>query len=231
MESLRKAFIAIAAAGAALQFGACGPDRHSYVRNLDHPEVTPTMVTTDVSTFISDSGYTRYHITAPLWQMFEDLPDPYWKFPGGIDLQQFNAAMLPEASMRCDSATYFSQRRLWRLDGHVAMVNAVRDTFLTSQLYWDQNRAEVYSDSFIHIARAQHIIEGYGFRSNQNMTAYTVNRPTAIIPVDNRQPGQQGGASAAPDPAAMAADPRDGRRQAPQPASQRQQNQMPVFMR
>lgn len=165
---------------------ACEEEKHSYVDNIGDPKRTPTMVTTDVSTTISDSGYTRYHITTPVWNMFEETDDPFWTFPEGLHLDQFDQNMQPDANIVCDSAIYWSQRRLWRLDGDVVMVNTLRDSFLTQQLFWDQARAEVYSDSFIHIVRESHIIEGYGFRSNQNMTAYTVNRPTAIIPIENR---------------------------------------------
>ncbi|MDE5573915.1 MAG: hypothetical protein K2I94_09250, partial [Muribaculaceae bacterium] len=34
---------------------------------LENVDKMPTMLTRDVSTLISDSGYTRYHIIAPLW--------------------------------------------------------------------------------------------------------------------------------------------------------------------
>lgn len=168
---------------------ACGDSQTSYVDNVRDPRLTPTMSTTDVTTLISDSGYTRYNIRTKLWDIYDNLEDPFWKFPDGIDLEQYDLTMQPQASMRCDSAIYWSQRKLWRLDGHVVMVNTNRDTFLTQQLFWDQTKQKVYSDSFIHIVRNSHIIEGYGFTSNQNMTAYNVHRPTAIIPVTKPKPG------------------------------------------
>ena len=64
------------------------------------------------------------------------------------------------------------------------MVNTLRDSFLTQQLYWNQITKKMYSDSFIHIVRSDRIIEGYGFDSDQSMTSYTVHRPTAILPVE-----------------------------------------------
>lgn len=198
---------------------SCGEEKHSYVPNMGDPAKTPTMTTTDVHTVISDSGYTRYKIETPIWKMYEDLDDPFWKFPDGIDLEQYDIAMRPEAWMRCDSATYFSRQRLWKLDGHVVMVNTQRDTFLTEQLFWDQTRSQVYSDSFIHIVRTQHIIEGYGFNSNQNMTAYTVLRPTAIIPVNRNTNTATDEATDSASSARIRQ--REDRPQAPQPASQR----------
>lgn len=175
---------------------SCREDRHDYVPNADSPERIPTMSTTDVETFISDSGYTRYHISTPLWEMYDEAREPFWRFPDGLTLQQYDENLRPSANIRCDSARYLSARRIWQLDGHVVMVNTLRDSFLTQQLFWDQARSLVYSDSFIHIVRSDRIIEGYGFESNQNMTRYTVNRPTGILPV------QRGAAQPAAAPAA-----------------------------
>ena len=52
------------------------PEVNRYVPNTGDGYTTPTMATTDVSTFISDSGYTKYHLTADLWQLFEDADEP-----------------------------------------------------------------------------------------------------------------------------------------------------------
>ncbi|MDE5594652.1 MAG: LPS export ABC transporter periplasmic protein LptC [Muribaculaceae bacterium] len=168
---------------ASLLAGACGNDERSYVANIGDGDHSPTMTTYQVETFISDSGYTRYHISTPVWKMFEEASEPFWRFPDGLNLQQYDLQMQPDATMECDSAVYFSRMRLWQLDGHVMMVNTLRDTFLSQQLFWDQAKRQVYTDSFIHIVRSDRIIEGYGFESNENMTAYTIHRPTAILPV------------------------------------------------
>lgn len=145
------------------------------------------MATSDVSTLISDSGYTRYHLTSPEWLMFEDAEEPFWRFPEGLELQQYDLELQPSANVVCDSAIYFSRKRLWQLDGNVVMVNTEADSFLTQQLFWDQNARKIYSDSFIHIVRTDRIIEGYGFESDQSMLYYTVNRPTAILPVERME--------------------------------------------
>lgn len=166
------------------------PEPERFVANASDGNTTPTMATTDVSTLISDSGYTKYHVTAPLWQMFEDAEEPFWRFPDGIELEQYDTEMRTQSTVVCDSAVYFSRKRLWRLDGNVVMVNTQADSFLTQQLFWDQQSRKIYSDSFIHIVRTDRTIEGYGFESDQSMLSYTVNRPTAILPA-NRRPGER----------------------------------------
>lgn len=213
----------ITALTAAAVAWSCGEERKSYVANASDVERVPTMTTTDVETFISDSGYTRYHISAPVWEIYDEAREPHWRFPSGMHMQQYDERLQPDANITCDSAIYLSNRRLWQLDGHVKMVNTARDSFLTQQLFWDQARSRVYSDSFIHIVRADRIIEGYGFESNQNMTAYTVNNPTAILPVERARQDATTTApadTAATDSAAPA-QPVHGRRSAPVRASER----------
>lgn len=171
-------------AAALIALAACGEAEKRYVPDLDG--MTPTMSTADVTTFISDSGYTRYRIDAPLWLVYDEGEDPFWRFPDGLELEQYDTEMQPQANVACDSALYLYRRRLWRLDGTVVMVNTDRDSFLTQQLFWDQNAHKIYSDSFIHIVRSDRIIEGYGFESDENMRSYTVHSPTAILPVERR---------------------------------------------
>ena len=128
----------------------------------------------DVTTLISDSGYARYRITTDLWQMFEDAAEPFWRFPYGLFLQQYDQQMKPSSSVVCDSATYYSRQRLWQLDGH-GDGKTLRDTFLTQRLFWDQTRQKSAPTRSSRLVRSDRIIEGYGFVSNQNMTAYNVN--------------------------------------------------------
>lgn len=163
---------------------SCGDDKNERIAEIDNADKAPTMLTTDVSTYVSDSGYTRYHITAPLWIMYEEADTPYWTFPDGMYLEKFDDDMNTDATFRADSATYLSSRKIWRFDGNVNMRNTDGDRFATPQLFWDQNTRRVYSDSFMHIVRSERIIEGYGFESNEAMTEYTILHPQMILPLD-----------------------------------------------
>ncbi|MBD5225082.1 MAG: LPS export ABC transporter periplasmic protein LptC [Bacteroidales bacterium] len=161
---------------------ACSEDKRETISISADPETFPTMRTTNVSTVISDSGYTRYHITTPLWLMFEEATEPHWNFPEGMFIVKLDNDMKEDGTFTSDTATFFSNKKLWQFDRNVRMRNVDGDRFLTQQLFWDQNAHKVYSDSFIHIERSDRIIEGYGFESNENMTTYTVRRPSAILP-------------------------------------------------
>ena len=177
-----------------------GDDNKVYAANID-PEVTPTMTTTDVSTLISDSGIVRYKVDAPVWYVYDEAAEPKWTFPKSLHLESFDEMFNKEATIDCDSATYLTNKQLWRLDGHVRVVNMAGEKFLTNQLFWNQKQQVVYSDSFIQIIRADRVMEGYGFVSDERMTDFSVHNVSAILPAEMMSTGT-GGAKATADTAA-----------------------------
>lgn len=142
----------------------------------------PTLLTRNVETLISDSGITRFRMKAPTWYIYEEVEAPYWRFPDGLYLEKFNPLFQKEATVTADSAHYFKNEQLWRLDGNVNISNTMGERFLTNQLYWSQRDHTVYSDSFIHIERRDRTLEGYGFNSNEQMTRYTIRQVQGIFP-------------------------------------------------
>ncbi len=177
--------------------GAC-KDEKTEVVSLDVVgDSVPTMTTHSVTTLISDSGQIRYRITTDNWLVYDEAQIPVWRFPDGLYLEKFDRDFAIEATVQCDSATYFSQRGLWRLDGNVNILNTVGEKFLSQQVFWDQRLNKVYSDSFIHIERADRTIEGYGFESNDRMTRYRITNPTGIFPASDFNPGREAPADSA----------------------------------
>lgn len=176
--------IAVAAvlAGALLSGGCKEDGKLGVARRID-PKTMPSMSTVNVATLISDSGITQYKIVSPLWNVYDEVDTPYWNFPKGIYLQKFDRKFNVIASVAADSAKFFRLQNLWKLDGHVELKKEPGELFMTQQLFWDQRRNRLYSDSFIHIETPDRMLEGIGFESNDRLTKYTIKHPTGIFPV------------------------------------------------
>ena len=183
MEKARNIFLVFVACFILI---ACRDEVKSVVEHATDPETTPTMATDSVRTLVSDSGITKYRITAQTWLMYEEAKKPFWRFPDGLLLEQFDSVFDVVASIICDSATYFKNDQLWRLDGNVNIETARRELILTNQLFYSQRRNEIYSDSFVHIEKTDRIIEGYGFVSNDRMTTYTLDSVSGIFPMEQK---------------------------------------------
>ena len=65
--------------------------------------------------------------------------------------------------------------------------NKKNEHFTTDLLFYDDNKKEFYSDTEITIKREDKIIYGIGFTSNADMTRYTIQKPTGIIPVEKTE--------------------------------------------
>ena len=166
---------------------ACKEVKRDVVATPANRDSVVSMKTRDVMTLISDSGMTRYRITAKLWLVYDEACRPNWKFPYGLFLEKFDDNFKVEATIRCDSAFYFKNDKLWRLDGNVVIRNTKKELIETEQIYWDQTFHEVRSDSFVHIERADRILEGYGFKSDENLHNYLIKKPSGIFPIPKRQ--------------------------------------------
>lgn len=166
---------------------ACRNERKISVASTLNPKKMPTMATTNVATFISDSGIIQYKLVSPSWIVYNEVDTPFWHFPKGIYLRKYDRAFKVIASVAADSAHYLSREKIWRLDGHVEIHNGTDELFLTNQLFWDERHNKLYSDSFIHIETASHILEGKGFVSNDRLTEYRIIKPTGVFPVNQQQ--------------------------------------------
>ncbi|MBQ4035934.1 MAG: LPS export ABC transporter periplasmic protein LptC [Paludibacteraceae bacterium] len=173
----------VLAAVAVCFFGACSGESEGQNSGIDSS--APTLRALEVSTVISDSGVTRYRATTPEWLIYNNVKSPYWFFPNGLRIEQFDTHLETEANIYCDQAHYDQTLRLWRLDGNVKVTNRKGEKFETDQLVWDQVNAKVYSDKKIKIQQPNCIINGRGFVSNETMTHYEISHPDGIIPISD----------------------------------------------
>lgn len=193
------------AALAAIILPGCRHERKVDVVGKLHPEKMPTMATKNISTLISDSGVTQYKIVSHLWYVYNEADTPYWLFPKGLYLEKFDRKFKVIATVAADSAIYLVREKLWKLIGKVEVSKAPRDLFLSERLFWDERQRKIYSDTFIHIENDTHTLEGTGFVSNDQMTAYRILHPSGIFPVDRS--ALSGPAPASPIPGSPVAPP------------------------
>lgn len=141
----------------------------------------PQLHATEITTVISDSGITRYRISASRWDVYDKASKPYWDFPNGIHFEKFDANLKVDANIHSQYARFNENEQLWELKGKVKAMNLQGELFETEQLFWNQREERMYSDSLIKITQVSQIITGIGFESNQNMTRYTIRKVVGII--------------------------------------------------
>jgi len=164
---------------------SCVKARKLHAPAIPDRTLAPILDVDSVTTLISDSGVTRYRITAPRWLIYDKAEPSFWSFPKGIYLEKFSEDMQIDASLIADSARYMDGEGVWELWGNVHAVNEQGETFDTPLLIWEQREERIHSDSSITITREASVIMGVGFESNQTMTQYTILHPTGYFPVES----------------------------------------------
>ena len=149
----------------------------------------PKLQATEITTVISDSGITRYRISAPQWDVYDRANEPYWEFPKGIHFERFDENLRVDANIHSRYAKYKLNEELWELKGQVRMTNIKGELFETERLFWNQREERIFSDTIVKITQAVHIINALGFESNQQMTKYVFRETRGIFPVnENKEP-------------------------------------------
>lgn len=167
----------------AILFSGCGEDdKLGVTGNLDTHKM-PQLSTRNVSTLISDSGYTKYKVVTPLWNIYSgEGKEAYWDFPEGVYLRQLDHDLEVVSTVAADSAVYFPNHKLWELYGDVEIDQKDKVYFFSQRIFFDDHKKTISSDTFIHIKTPTQVLEGIGFESNQSMTRYRVLKPTGMFP-------------------------------------------------
>ena len=150
---------------------------------IENRDSMAVMSTYGVRTIISDSGRISYRIDAEEWLVFDRRQAPYWAFEKGVYLEKYDYEMNVEATIKCDTAYYYSEQKLWKLIGNVDIRNPKNERFYTHLMYWNQEEEKIYSDAYIKIEQEEQTTEGIGFSSNQNMTQWEIKNTKGIYTI------------------------------------------------
>ncbi|NDW13253.1 LPS export ABC transporter periplasmic protein LptC [Bacteroides sp. 214] len=172
-----------------LSFSSCAGKKKDLGEAINERDSLPMLETLGVTSFVSDSGITRYRIDTEEWLVFDRKKPSYWSFEKGVYVEKFDSLFRVDASIKADTAYYFDKDKLWELRSKVHIQNIKGEQFDTDLLFWNEKTGKVYSDRFIRIEQTDRIITGYGFESDQQMTDYRIHNISGIFYVDDNEQG------------------------------------------
>lgn len=146
------------------------------------------MHSTGINTFISDSGVMRYHMVVEEWDIYNGAAGEQatWKFMKGMLMERFDEKFHVDLFVQSDTA-YLHKQKLWELRGRVMVRNVKGDVFRTEELFWDLDAHEMWNHQYMHITTPERELEGTEFRSNEQMTHYSVLNSIGTFPVNEEQ--------------------------------------------
>lgn len=166
---------------------SCSNDKKNVGSPIEEPDSISYLSTYGVTTLISDSGRISYKIEAEEWHIYEKRNPKYWAFEKGAYLEKYDDSLRIEATIKSDTAYFFSDMKLWKLIGNVNIKNQKNERFFTDLLYWDQEKGDIYSDKYIKIEQEDQLTTGIGFRSNQALTNWEILSTEGIYTIEDRK--------------------------------------------
>lgn len=165
---------------------SCTGENTNHAPAINEKDSLPFMQSWGISTLISDSGIIRYKITAEEWNIYNTTNPPRWAFVKGILLEKFDSTFHIDWFVQSDTA-YCHNQQLWELRGRVVIRNQEGTVFTSEELFWDMDRREMYSNMFMTIRKPDEFLQGYNFRSNEQMTRYSVSNANAETPFNGNE--------------------------------------------
>ena len=151
---------------------ACTEEHEHTAPAIRDKDSVPSMVSYGVNTLISDSGVIKYRIVTERWEMNDKRNPSRWIFDKGVFLTQFDQTLHIQSYIQCDTAYYFDKNRIWELRGRVRILTKQGLRFSSEELYWDEQKHEIWSHKFSHLKTPERELQGNYFKSNENMTKY-----------------------------------------------------------
>lgn len=157
-----------------LVVAACNNPKEHTAPAIHERDSVAMLTTYGVNTLISDSGVMKYRIITERWEVNENIQPPRWIFHRGLFLEQFDNKFHIQAHIQSDTAFYYTNEKLWHLIGNVTVVTTDGLRYDSQELFWDQNKHELYSTKYSHLVTPLREMQGSYFRSDEQMTHYFV---------------------------------------------------------
>lgn len=139
----------------------------------------PTMENHDVTTLYSDSAELITKIQAPVQQEFESGDRV---FPKGFYVEFYDEQGQLESTMRGNYGKQEPGKSLYVARGNVVVNNIKkREKLETEELFWNRNKAKVYTDKFVIFTTAEQRLTGTGFTANQDLSRYSIKNVTGVF--------------------------------------------------
>lgn len=166
--------------GAAIFFYGC-ENKIEEIKAFYSAENLPILEARNFETLFTDSGQVRFSLKAPKLLRFEDDGRNYIEFPEGMELVKFDANRNVISSITADYAKQFVAEDKWEAKNNVVATNAQGDTLKTEHLIWEEKKEIIYTEEFVKIIRADQIITGIGFTSDQKLQNWKIKNPKGTI--------------------------------------------------
>jgi LPS export ABC transporter protein LptC len=143
----------------------------------------PVDTAKQVESYLSQDGIVKARLTAPIMITTTVSDTPTTEFPKSLHVDFYDSTQKIQSRLFSKYGLYYNNKRLVFLRDSVIIFNVTGDTLRCEQLWWDQDRALIYTDVPVHIRKPDESIDGTGLTADQNFSHWTIKNAKGPINV------------------------------------------------
>ncbi len=155
------------------------------LREAEHLNIkeTPVQVVDDMFAVQTKNGKVVMRMEAGKMSRFETDTSTYETFPWGFAVYGYTDEGLLETVIISDDARHEiskkkSKEEVWSAFGNVIIHNVInQETMETDTIYWDQTKAEIWTDCYVKMYSPDGLMQGYGMRSDDHARNAILHNP------------------------------------------------------
>ncbi len=157
--------------------GGCGKETE-----LKQPVIYKGALTEvhNIEMLFSDSARLKVHLKAPL-QLEKSNGDRH--FPKGVYIEFYDEKGVKSTTLKANRGIRYANN-LYNVRGNVIVNNLEKgETLNNEELNWKPETKTIYTEKFVTITTAEEILKGEGLDAAQDLSRYSIRRPTGIFPL------------------------------------------------
>ena len=164
---------------------SCVNDMEMVQRFID-TETEPDMTGEQVEVMYSDSARLQMKMITPLIKQFNSVKEQRDEYPEGLHAWFYENTGELKAEIRANWAKYDKIAELWEARSDVVLINDKGEKLETEQLFWDTQKAIVYSEKYTKITSPDgSILTGTTFTARQDFTEWRLSSGRATIIIND----------------------------------------------
>ncbi|MES2268270.1 MAG: LPS export ABC transporter periplasmic protein LptC [Bacteroidota bacterium] len=183
---LKQQSIYLPAVFVALLLSACENDINKVKAIAAADATKPIQRTTGVDMILSDSGFVKAQMTAPLLIQYETQKDPYSVMPNKVKVVLYKRDLNQDITITADTGYYYKEKDIIVFKKNV-VATRIEDgvVYKSEELIWDKNKKQTYSKKQVLMTKPNgEQMTGTSFVSDDKFLNPKFENSTAIIHVD-----------------------------------------------
>ena len=169
--------------------GSCKNDMET-IRSLDFVDTLPDLTAREVEIIYSEKARVQVKLISPLLVQKEE-EEPLLVFPEGFTVYFYDSLMNLQSTITADYGISYEKKKLMEARHNVVVQNLEKgETLNTEELFWDREKAVIYSEKFVKLTNGDQVITGDGITSREPFREIDILNPKGLIEI-REEPGDE----------------------------------------